>query len=150
MSHISRAELARLTGYERRQIQRMAGSIPGAVRSARDRWKIPDSPEVRDWCKTQAKKRQAEKSRRERKESSDCWRDIVLISKETGVDEATAEKIMVEKRMLRHMANLEKALWMNGIDWTDTVNPKLPLEMERVATWMLRFSEKWKRPDGAV
>jgi hypothetical protein len=53
MSHISRAELERLTGYKRRTIQRLAvaGQIPGAVRANGGHWRIPDSPEVRKWCK---------------------------------------------------------------------------------------------------
>lgn len=53
MSHIPTAELARLTGYTKRQIQRMAGAgdIPGAVRSDGGHWRIPDGAGLREWCK---------------------------------------------------------------------------------------------------
>lgn len=52
MSHIATAELARLTGYEKRHVQRLAvaGQIPGAVRTDGGHWRVPDSPEVRKWC----------------------------------------------------------------------------------------------------
>lgn len=54
MSHIPTAELAQLTGYEKRHVQRLAvaGQIPGAVRTDGGHWRIPDSPEVRKWCKS--------------------------------------------------------------------------------------------------
>lgn len=51
--------------------------------------------------------------------------------------------------MLRHLANFEKALWFEAMEWDRPLNDKLPLEMERLAKWMLKFSERWKRPDGA-
>lgn len=54
MSHISTAQMAQLTGYEKRHVQRLAvaGQIPGAVRTGGGHWLIPDTPEVRKWCQT--------------------------------------------------------------------------------------------------
>lgn len=51
MSHIPTAELADLTGYSKRQIQRFAtaGQIPGAKRSVGGHWLIEDTPDVRRW-----------------------------------------------------------------------------------------------------
>lgn len=51
MSHIPTSELATLSGYSKRQIQRMAanGEIPGATRTPAGHWLIPDSTEVREW-----------------------------------------------------------------------------------------------------
>ena len=51
MSHIPTSELAALTGYSKRQIQRMAGNgeIPKAQRTPGGHWIIPDSKQVRRW-----------------------------------------------------------------------------------------------------
>lgn len=57
MSHIPTSELAALTGYSKRQIQRMAGNgeIPKARRTAAGHWIIPDSKQVRRWIECHRK-----------------------------------------------------------------------------------------------
>lgn len=57
MSHIPTSELATLSGYSKRQIQRMAanGEIPGANRTPAGHWLIPDTPELREWVRNFSK-----------------------------------------------------------------------------------------------
>jgi hypothetical protein len=63
MSHIPTSELAALTGYSKRQIQRMAenGEIPKAQRNPGGHWVIPDSKQVRRWIACHRKAAMPEK-----------------------------------------------------------------------------------------
>lgn len=51
MSHLSTTQLAELTGFSKRQIQRMAakGEIPGAARTSGGHWQVADTPTLSEW-----------------------------------------------------------------------------------------------------
>ena len=51
MSHLSTTQLAELTGFSKRQIQRMAanGEIPGAKRTSGGHWQVADTSELSGW-----------------------------------------------------------------------------------------------------
>ena len=63
MSHFSTAQLAEQLGYSKRQVQRMAadGQIPGAARTPAGHWRIPDTPELREWVRNFRKTESAER-----------------------------------------------------------------------------------------
>ena len=147
MSHIPTAELARLTGYTKRQIQRMAGGIPGAVRTAGGHWEIPDSPEVREWCSDMKKKREAEKLRREDVDGQKYFaeaRNCATIYKPD-----VAERLSIEIRMGRQMRNLMKTIEELS-QWDETLKVDLPVRCNRLGRLLIQKSEAWKRADGAV
>ena len=63
MSHISTNQLAALTGFSKRQIQRMAanGEIPGANRTPAGHWQISDTLELQEWVRNFSKRPSAQR-----------------------------------------------------------------------------------------
>lgn len=57
MSDFTSPQLAKLTRYSARQIQRFATEkgIPGAYRTSGGHWRFPDTPELRSWAAIQKK-----------------------------------------------------------------------------------------------
>jgi hypothetical protein len=147
MSHIPTAELAVLTGYTKRQIQRMAAKIPGAVRTDGGHWKIPDSPEVRKWCASQAKRRQAEKLRREDDEARKYFSEVSRCASTHNPE--GAERMSIEIRMGRQMRNLMKTI-EELEQWDGCLKTDLPNRANRLGKLLILYSESWQRADGAV
>jgi hypothetical protein len=147
MSHISRAELERLTGYERRQLSRIAGGIPGAVRTDRGHWKIPDTPEVRKWCKDAKRKREKLRNASERKDF-EFMNATVFLMKETGLDFDKADRIAWVAGMLRRIRAMRKSIDECPFD----VSPakSLSLQIRKLGELLISQSERWERADGAV
>jgi hypothetical protein len=78
MSHISTAELALLTSYTKRQVQRMtaAGEVPGALRTPAGHWRVPDSPALREWCRmVKANRRLSSEDKQNRRRGRAAGRD---------------------------------------------------------------------------
>lgn len=79
MSHISTNQLAALTGFSKRQIQRMTanGEIPGASRTPAGHWRISDTPELLEWIRNFSKRPAAQEAV-DRYESNDHAEAIAL------------------------------------------------------------------------
>lgn len=149
MSHISRAELERLTGYKRRTIQRLAGegAFPGAVRTSAGHWQIPDSPEVRKRCEELARKLVKKRAGGDARETQQYFRQAAYFAEYYKPE--FAERLSVELRLGRQIRAMRKTL-QDLSQWDETLRDDLPTRLDRLVLDIRFYSNHWKRADGAV
>lgn len=145
MSHISTAELARLTGYTPRHIRRIAGTISGAVRTAGGHWQIPDSPAVREWCREAKEERDKLRAASERKDL-EFMNITVSIMKETGMGFDEADRIAWLAGMRRRIRKMRKSIDECP---SEVIPPKsLSLQIRVLGELLVSQSEAWERAAG--
>lgn len=147
MSHIPTAELARLTGYTKRQIQRMAGKIPGAVRTGGGHWQIPDSPEVRAWCDSSKRQRDRLRSAVDGKDF-EFMKTTISLMKGKGMNFEEADQLAWAAGMRRRIRAMRKAIDECP---SDVIPPKsLSLQIRKLGELLIFQSESWEHCDSAV
>ena len=145
MSHIPTAELARITGYTKRQIQRIAGSFPGAVRTVSGHWQIPDTQEVRERCAAAKRGRDQMRTASERKDF-EFMKPTLFLMREKGADFDEACRIAWVAGMRRRIRIMRKSIDENY----DVIPPKsLILQIRKLGELLVFQSECWERANSA-